>query len=102
PPSPPASSTLSLHDALPIYGVRRGNQQQRIAVGRRRDDRLRRDIAAGTRSVLYDDLLADALRQRLRHDAGNDIGRPAGRKEPTGDRKSTRLNSSHLGISYAV
>src|SRR5258705_7403474 len=23
-------------------------------------------------------------------------------EEPTGDRKSTRLNSSHLGISYAV
>src|SRR5258705_10114730 len=26
----------------------------------------------------------------------------AGRAEVTGDRKSTRLNSSHLGISYAV
>src|SRR5262245_62632244 len=42
----------------------------------------------------------------------NSLGRSAGRAEPIcrflapgrriGDRKSTRLNSSHLGISYAV
>src|SRR5262245_65088725 len=29
-------------------------------------------------------------------------GRPRGRDQPPRDRKSTRLNSSHLGISYAV
>src|ERR1039458_10627474 len=27
---------------------------------------------------------------------------PSGARAPDGDRKSTRLNSSHLGISYAV
>src|SRR5690606_40910732 len=27
---------------------------------------------------------------------------PAGRADPAGDRKSTRLNSSHVKISYAV
>src|SRR5438045_7992070 len=35
--------------------------------------------------------------------AGGSIGNAAAaRAEPDGDRKSTRLNSSHLGISYAV
>src|SRR5256885_10824442 len=33
---------------------------------------------------------------------GNDIGRAIGDQPPTRDRKSTRLNSSHLVISYAV
>src|SRR5690606_41520142 len=69
--------TLSLHDALPISGERR-------AV-RRRDRPLRRD----GRPVRH---------RRRRHQ-----GRP--RQEDHGggrDRKSTRLNSSHVKISYAV
>src|ERR1035438_3442642 len=32
----------------------------------------------------------------------NQIGGEQGRRETLRDRKSTRLNSSHLGISYAV
>src|SRR5258705_11671391 len=64
--------TLSLHDALPIYPGTR-----RLAV-------------AGARRV-----------------GGHRDGRPPGVPRPHlrgsgGDRKSTRLNSSHLGISYAV
>src|ERR1039458_10550180 len=37
--------------------------------------------------------------------AHEDLARPGFKKDPSvaiGDRKSTRLNSSHLGISYAV
>src|SRR5207245_9140926 len=46
-----------------------------------------------------------AVRQGLRRHAldvyhGGDAGSPAGRTAP--DRKSTRLNSSHGSISYAV
>src|SRR5438034_3516835 len=59
--------TLSLHDALPIYG--RGDP--RAAVG----DHL-------------------AVRQRRQRFVPGRVQRP--------DRKSTRLNSSHTVISYAV
>src|SRR5262245_64905687 len=51
---------------------------------------------------------ATALRRRYRHDlaiGGRGFGR-GGSTAPSSltsaDRKSTRLNSSHLGISYAV
>src|SRR5438045_5330478 len=42
--------------------------------------------------------------QRLHLHAGEADRRVAGNVDdrPVGDRKSTRLNSSHLGISYAV
>ena len=63
-----------------VDGVRRRDKQQRVTVRRRRDDRLRRDIAPRPGSVLHDHLLTQPFRQRLRHDAGDDVGRPAGRK----------------------
>src|SRR5205814_8448048 len=78
--------TLSLHDALPIYRPRRGRGAMVLAPGDRprhgdlpqpRPGRLlhaRRITLLGT----------TALQRRL------------------ADRKSTRLNSSHLGNSYAV
>src|SRR5262245_64890810 len=60
-PTPPTEIyTLSLHDALPIWGV--GCQSRRWPCPHGLEGRLGR----------------------------------------CGDRKSTRLNSSHLGISYAV
>src|SRR5688572_30856435 len=68
--------TLSLHDALPIFLRRRGAQ----AGGRRRADGR---LAVGRREV------------RL-HAA------QARRRTSLRDRKSTRLNSSHSQISYAV
>src|SRR2546426_12407617 len=61
--------TLSLHDALPIYGH---------VAGPSRQDRT--------------DHPADGLRAMPRR----------GGAQPPEDRKSTRLNSSHLVISYAV
>src|SRR2546426_7541075 len=60
--------TLSLHDALPIFGLRR-------LARRRRGARGGRNLGS----------------------AGNGALRLKGE-----DRKSTRLNSSHLVISYAV
>src|SRR2546429_4908146 len=71
--------TLSLHDALPIlFGT------ARAGVGH---DVNRVDVA----------LLVLAF-ERLKHFVGNFFGDVA----PDGDRKSTRLNSSHGYISYAV
>src|SRR5258705_11343848 len=80
--------TLSLHDALPISargapgradraGVRAERCDVSLPAAQRRDERPFRERAT-----------APARRRRRRRAAG--------------DRKSTRLNSSHLGISYAV
>src|SRR5207247_5732196 len=77
---PPHLPTLSLHDALPIS--RRGQRdRQRIGRGeagrRRTERRIRRAVRLGAAARRH-------RRHRLR------------------DRKSTRLNSSHEWISYAV
>src|SRR5947199_3307861 len=72
-PAATATYTLSLHDALPISA-----EAEQPVGPRRRSGGERGDEGPVT------DLVAD--------------GRGAGCE----DRKSTRLNSSHLGISYAV
>src|SRR5262249_42069580 len=51
------------------------DHKQRVAVRRCAHDRLGADIAAATRSVLDDELLAQALRQPLTHQASEDVGR---------------------------
>src|SRR2546426_3814280 len=66
--------TLSLHDALPIFPP------------------------AGARAVRA--LLRTSRQLRARHQQRLPDVRRA--REPHPDRKSTRLNSSHLVISYAV
>src|SRR5258707_5438996 len=70
--------TLSLHDALPIYRdvVPQSRQHGCRGIDPRQPDRWRG--AAG----------------RLRQDHASPVD--------GGDRKSTRLNSSHANISYAV
>src|SRR3989442_4640870 len=70
---------LPLHDALPIYG--RG----RVARRRARDG-AGRDLSAALGECLLPPGPPLAARR------GGDLG----------DRKSTRLNSSHVRISYAV
>src|SRR5205814_10358636 len=69
----PETSTLSLHDALPISGK---PAELMDAFGLRA-----RDIVAAATRLLDRKRVAAATMS---------------------DRKSTRLNSSHLGISYAV
>src|SRR3712207_7351289 len=66
--------TLSLHDALPIWAGRAVGRAARAA--RARHSRRTRPVGAAGRH------------------------RPASASLP--DRKSTRLNSSHANISYAV
>src|SRR5690606_41958513 len=76
--------TLSLHDALPISG-RAGRGVVRTGAGRP----LRRLSRAGGRD---DGAGRNGRREQPR----------PGRRPGVGDRKSTRLNSSHVKISYAV
>src|SRR5699024_12617828 len=85
PMPPPALYTLSLHDALPIYwdadargtiiGISRGTTAGHIARA------TLEAIAMQSRDVL----------KAMEADSGIAL-----------DRKSTRLNSSHVSISYAV
>src|SRR3712207_9208409 len=70
--------TLSLHDALPIFQVDLVGVLARGGVGSPHDSRLGR-----------------VLSHRRRRE-------PCRGQQHRADRKSTRLNSSHANISYAV
>ncbi len=61
-----------------VDGVRRADHQQRVAVGRRVHDRFGGDVAAGAGAVLDDELLAEPVRQPLRHQPRHDVERAAG------------------------
>src|SRR5205807_9811081 len=95
-PSTPALSTLSLHDALPILAAAASAHHFRA-----------HHAEAGV-GLLLDRLLARrrvegrpaAARVVLR--VGDEQLGSAARAVVRADRKSTRLNSSHLVISYAV
>src|SRR5690606_40359502 len=90
PTAPTELYTLSLHDALPIY--------------------LRRMTESGLTVHYAMADVTDAGQVRQAVAAAQEALGPvtavlhgAGRNEPGGlDRKSTRLNSSHVKISYAV
>src|SRR5690606_41685869 len=95
-PPPPASSTLSLHDALPIFEARHvAPASVRAAVapevrGEGGDAEVRQTLAERRVQAA---VLAEVVHE---HRCGQRLGGlPA-------DRKSTRLNSSHVKISYAV
>src|SRR5207249_9263668 len=98
-PPPPATYTLSLHDALPIY-LRHMRQlwrrdPARTAGGQALGIALHRLQAESRRRV------SEPLRQQeVRVGSATDALTPLSRA--TQDRKSTRLNSSHVSISYAV
>src|SRR3712207_2133257 len=72
--------TLSLHDALPICPRAAAERVLAPAGAPAQDDRLRHP----------------------RHRRGAEDGRQGRRAADGRDRKSTRLNSSHANISYAV
>src|SRR2546426_6910877 len=76
--------TLSLHDALPISRSRIRGLRER----RRSQHRFGRDDPEGQ---------GGSVPRARRRNRRTPTRRPAGQ-----DRKSTRLNSSHLVISYAV
>src|SRR5204862_6679298 len=76
PPAPPHTYTLSLHDALPISPARPQGRERNVVVSMW--------DWADPKVYLHDEIGTD-------------------KRNPTvKDRKSTRLNSSHVEISYAV
>src|SRR5690606_42109102 len=98
--SPPAAlpptepDTLSLHDALPIFSL--GESAERVVADEpARPPQLVHDFVAGVDAVGA----ADAFHLQAVPDI--DPGR-TDRNAAEADRKSTRLNSSHVKISYAV
>src|SRR5205807_10134395 len=97
PPPPSYISTLSLHDALPIYQKDSGGEVVDVVTARNRGAR-----EAGADRVAEH---ADEHQQEEdgHHHAADGHGRVAqGVPDVAADRKSTRLNSSHLVMSYAV
>src|SRR5205085_11108157 len=98
PTAPPPILTLSLHDALPIYHGGVGPEGVEAPEG-----------ALGAGRAARDPLVAQSEGQLGDHRRRADVealARKTGserRMEREGrDRKSTRLNSSHSQISYAV
>src|SRR5205807_5868376 len=95
-PAPTASSTLSLHDALPISVAERlmmpVSSAGTDAAGESLESRTtltpEAESAAVARAFVTETLLLWGAERVL--------------ESATLDRKSTRLNSSHLVISYAV
>src|SRR5690606_41727341 len=80
------TNTLSLHDALPIYAVKISHHTHRHPC-----KLLPNDLSLQNQN---NSPLFSLLQSHVRHD---EIRQSIGQ-----DRKSTRLNSSHVKISYAV
>src|SRR5205814_10646610 len=93
-PPPPPLSPLSLHDALPIL--------TRLNLG---SVTINPDVTSDsiTRSTVHDIAIVGGATGAGNHVIDQDtITGSVSLVGMVGDRKSTRLNSSHLGISYAV
>src|SRR5439155_26385028 len=94
---PPDIYTLSLHDALPILrDGRAAPRLQQLEHPRRPAFAGRRGPLLANREGMGHELLGDLgflLVPGVAHFAGAALAQ---------DRKSTRLNSSHVAISYAV
>src|SRR3712207_8395655 len=82
--------TLSLHDALPI------------SAADLRVPRARRRAGPGDRGAGLQPRAAVAATAGCDHRQLAALARRGHRFRESGDRKSTRLNSSHANISYAV
>src|SRR5699024_12483296 len=87
--------TLSLHDALPIYQMIKKDEQDRLE--QIELEEARKALAEQRRLEAEAEAEAAAELKRLKDErlAAEAANAPV-------DRKSTRLNSSHVSISYAV
>src|SRR5207253_9299147 len=91
-PPPTETSTLSLHDALPIFFQKGGTDRRRQKVQLSAVRTGNQDTVAGI------ELPRSEERDGIRKLPDEFIVRQL----VESDRKSTRLNSSHVAISYAV
>src|SRR3712207_7230221 len=85
--------TLSLHDALPIWHA----EAHPVEALRGRQPDLLGELERGRVAGVPPDEVAEE-----QGGVGHVAGQRAALVERRGDRKSTRLNSSHANISYAV
>src|SRR5207247_7019015 len=95
-PAPPEISPLSLHDALPIWAVPPCGQPHTDHPVRRNTRRAR------WRPGCRPELTIGRLAHRREGTTDLTVGSRGAAVETVRDRKSTRLNSSHEWISYAV
>src|SRR5699024_11795369 len=96
----PATSALSLHDALPISRVQ--HRQARRPIEARGDHPV---VVAGPDRIRIGPVsIEDGVRtvMQLLSSDGVWSASTRSRRSAEQDRKSTRLNSSHVSISYAV
>src|SRR5690606_41521648 len=94
--------TLSLHDALPICAIRRYDE----SYGKKFEAFAIPTIIGEIKRFLRDKTWSDHVPRRVK-ELGPKIKTPVEelttelQRSPKIDRKSTRLNSSHVKISYA-
>src|SRR5207247_11436325 len=99
--SPPGSSPLSLHDALPIYGVAAMSVRQGSTATAGPFDRHGGVGETSRAMYLFPTLVQLDKARRAALTLPPDLSKMLP-DVVQGDRKSTRLNSSHEWISYAV
>src|SRR5699024_11785092 len=92
----PQCYTLSLHDALPISLRQEGPTVFRWAVWDMADVAKQALDVAGVSARDLAAFIPHQANMRIIDELAKQL------KLPKGDRKSTRLNSSHVSISYAV
>src|SRR5207248_7478076 len=100
-PTPPPTYTLSLHDALPISKRKRLRRDAGRTVAAQAVLAIEADAAPHAPRIIERRHL-DAPRPHRDRALHGGADRPVRRPEMLVDRKSTRLNSSHRTISYAV
>src|SRR5439155_25548267 len=100
--APPHIYTLSLHDALPIS---RAAELADLAAGSFEEAHIAINptLVANGRAAFTSRLrsLIDAFHSALPDEIRRRMSTSAVFETENGDRKSTRLNSSHVAISYA-
>src|SRR5690606_41939096 len=102
PPPHPRTDALSLHDALPIYQVR--DDVARHGPHEEEDDERDPEESRDSQQAAPTDVNEHGWRRSYQR-RGSGRSRPSERAPGplwARDRKSTRLNSSHVKISYAV
>src|SRR5690606_40939080 len=93
----PAPSPLTLHDALPISNANAINALPKVSIQYFANDELAALAQLAEKTMNFTVTIAEAIAYI---DSGDRSVSVSPRLMP--DRKSTRLNSSHVKISYAV